>query len=156
MSALAKQTIDNDRVLTISRLFDAPRSVVWRAWLDFNHAASFEGPPAHPMKSMQSDLRVGGRWRNVMRHEGRELPQSGVYREIREPELLAFTFAWEGDDGTRGPETLVTLAFEEVAPGKTRVTLQQGVFPATASRDGHRAGWSRALDAFSQFLASHQ
>ena len=141
----------DERVLVIQRVFDAPRPLVWTAWLDFNHATSFDGPPAHPMKSMRSDLRVGGKWRNVMRHEGSELPQSGVYREIREPELLAFTFAWEAD-GERGVETLVTLTFEEVSPEKTRLTLQQGVFLTTQTRDGHRLGWNRTLDVFTHFL----
>jgi uncharacterized protein YndB with AHSA1/START domain len=153
VSATAKQTIQDDRVLTVTRTFDAPREKVWAAWIDFNHAHHFDGPPGHPMKSMRSDLRVGARWRNVMRHEGRELPQSGVYREIKAPEVLSFTFAWEESDGSRGPETLVTVTFDEIAPGKTRLTLQQGVFPTTQTRDGHRQGWSRALDAFQQFVA---
>jgi uncharacterized protein YndB with AHSA1/START domain len=150
------QTIHDNRVLTVTRMFDAPRKTVWDAWIDFNHANHFEGPPGHPMKSMRSDLRVGGQWRNVMRHEGQELPQSGVYREIKAPDVLSFTFAWEEADGTRGHETLVTVRFEEIAAGKTRLTLQQGVFPTTQNRDGHRAGWNRALDAFQQFVAERR
>jgi uncharacterized protein YndB with AHSA1/START domain len=155
MSASAKQTIHDARVLTVTRVFDARRETVWDAWIDFNHAAHFDGPPEHPMKSMRSDLRVGGAWRNVMRHEDRELPQSGVYREIKAPEVLSFTFAWE-DSGSRGPETLVTVTFEDVSPGKTRLTLQQGVFPTTQIRDGHRQGWNRALAAFQQFVAEQR
>jgi uncharacterized protein YndB with AHSA1/START domain len=147
------QTINDDRVLTVTRLFDAPREKVWAAWIDFNHAEHFDGPPGHPMKSMRSDLRVGGKWRNVMRWEGKELPQGGVYREIKQPEVLSFTFAWETDDVMKSVETLVTVTFDEIARGKTRLTLQQGVFPATQTRDGHRGGWNRALDAFAQFLA---
>ena len=153
MSTQAKQVIDDDRVLVITRTFDAPRAVVWQAWIDFNHAKHWMGPPGHPMKSMESELRVGGKWRNVMRYEGKELPQSGVYREIKEPEVLSFTFAWETDDRMRGVETLVTVTLEELAPDQTRMTFQQGVFPTTQTRDGHRAGWNRALDAFDRFLA---
>jgi uncharacterized protein YndB with AHSA1/START domain len=155
MSASAKQTIHEERVLTVTRLFDTPRENLWDAWIAFNHATHFDGPPEHPMKSMRSDLRVGGAWRNVMRHEGLELPQSGVYREIKAPEVLSFTFAWE-EGGSRGPETLVTVTFEEVSPGKTRLTLQQGVFPTTGARDGHRQGWNRALHAFQQFVAERR
>jgi uncharacterized protein YndB with AHSA1/START domain len=156
MSATAKQTIHDDRVLTVTRIFDAPRDKVWAAWIDFNHARHFDGPPGHPMKSMRSDLRVGGTWRNVMRYEGKELPQGGVYREIKPPELLSFTFAWEIDVGMGGVETLVTVTFEEITPGKTRLTLQQGVFPTTQTRDGHRAGWNRMIDAFQQFVAERR
>jgi uncharacterized protein YndB with AHSA1/START domain len=145
--------IADDRVLTVTHIFDAPRETVWAAWIDFNHAHHFDGPPEHPMKSMRSDLRVGGKWRNVMRYQGNELPQSGIYREIKRPDVLSFTFAWEQEDGSRGPETLVTVTFEEIAPGKTRLTLQQGIFTTTQTRDGHRGGWNRALDAFAQFLA---
>jgi uncharacterized protein YndB with AHSA1/START domain len=156
MSAAAKQTIGDDRVLTVTRTFDAPREKVWTAWIDFNHAQHFDGPPGHPMKSMRSDLRVGGKWHNVMRHDGKELPQSGVYREIKAPDILSFTFAWEEGTGERGVETLVTVRFEDTAPGKTRLTLQQGVFSTTQTRDGHRAGWNRALDAFQQFAAERR
>lgn len=156
MSATAKQNIDDERVLTVTRIFNAPRETVWDAWIDFNHAHHFDGPPGHPMKSMRSDLRVGGTWRNVMRHEGQELPQSGVYREIKAPDVLSFTFAWETDDGMKGVETLVTLTFEEVTPGKTRLTLQQGVFPNTETRDGHRHGWNRMLDTFQEFVAGRR
>lgn len=152
----AAQTINDDRVLTVTRNFDAPREKVWAAWIDFNHAHHFDGPAGHPMKSMRNDLRVGGKWRNVMRYEGKELPQGGVYREVKAPEVLSFTFTWETDDGMKGVETLATVTFEEIAPGKTRLTLQQGVFPTTQTRDGHRGGWNRALDAFTQFLAQRQ
>jgi uncharacterized protein YndB with AHSA1/START domain len=146
----------DDRVLTITRIFDAPREQVWSAWIAFNHAEHFDGPPDHPMKSMRSDLRAGGKWRNIMRYEGKELPQNGVYRDVKAPEVLSFTFAWEQPDGTRGHETLVTLTFEEIARGKTQLTLQQGVFETTQSRDGHRSGWNRALDAFADFLSQYQ
>ena len=142
--------------LEIARVLNAPRKVVWAAWTDFNHAKNWLGPPEHPMKSMQSDFRVGGKWHNVMRHEGKELPQSGVYREIREPELLAFTFAWEEDDGTRGPETLVTVKLEDTGDGKTKLTLMQGPLATASNRDGHRTGWNRALDVFEQFLAERK
>jgi len=152
----ANPKIDDDRVLTVTRIFEASREQLWRAWIDFNHADHFDGPPGHPVKSMRSDLRVGGRWRNVMRLEGQELPQGGVYREIKAPEILSFTFAWETDDGMKGVETLVTVTFEEIAAGKTRLTLQQGVFPTTQTRDGHRQGWNRALDAFQQFVAERR
>jgi uncharacterized protein YndB with AHSA1/START domain len=148
--------IADDRVLVITRDFAAPRALVWQAWIDFNHARNWMGPAGHPMQSMQNDLRVGGHWRNVMRHDGKELPQSGIYREIREPHLLSFTFAWEEPDGSRGHETLVTVRFDEIGPNKTRMTFQQGVFPTTSIRDGHRGGWNRALDAFEEFLAERQ
>lgn len=156
MSPNLNPAIGDDRVLTVTRIFDAPRETVWSAWIDFNHAEYFDGPPGHPMKSMRSDLRVGGTWRNVMRYEGKELPQGGVYREIEKPDVLSFTFAWETDVGIGGTETLVTVTFEEIGPDKTRLTLQQGVFPTTQARDGHRGGWNRMLDGFAQFLAQRQ
>jgi hypothetical protein len=48
------------------------------------------------------------------------------------------------------------VRLDEIAPDKTRMTFQQGVFPTTQSRDGHRGGWNRALDAFEQFLSERQ
>jgi hypothetical protein len=85
MSASPK--IDDDRVLVITREFDAPRALVWAAWIDFNHAQNWMGAPGHPMKSMQNDLRAGGHWRNVMRHDGKEMPRG--WRLPRNPRAAA-------------------------------------------------------------------
>ena len=76
----------------------------------------------------------------------------GTYREIVAHKLLVMTHAWE-ENGKPGPETLVTVRFEDLR-GRTKVTLEQTGFTSEASRDGHRGGWSESLDKLAEHLAS--
>ncbi|MGE3149777.1 MAG: SRPBCC domain-containing protein, partial [Pseudorhodoplanes sp.] len=97
-----------DRALVITRLFDAPRSLVFAAWTDPRHVAKWWGPRDYPAAAMQVEARPGGRWSGVLRHEsGTELRLGGVYHEVLPPERLVFTFSWD-EEGERGMENLVT------------------------------------------------
>jgi uncharacterized protein YndB with AHSA1/START domain len=104
---------------------------------------------------VELDLLPGGAWRACLRstNGGRDLWQSGVYREIAEPERLVFTFAWDQSDGTPGHETQVTVTFEDRA-GKTLMTLRQAAFETNESRDDHRTGWSSSFDRLGEYLSA--
>jgi uncharacterized protein YndB with AHSA1/START domain len=84
---------------------------------------------------------------------GEELWQSGVYREIVPPERLVFTYAWDQDDGSRGPETLVTITFAEHG-GRTTMIFRQALFDTAESRDGHQGGWTSSFERLDEYLAS--
>jgi uncharacterized protein YndB with AHSA1/START domain len=84
---------------------------------------------------------------------GRESWVRGVFREISEPERLAFTWAHENTDGTLGHETLITVTFADLG-GKTRLTLRQGTFESVEARNDHRNGWSSALERLAEHLAA--
>jgi uncharacterized protein YndB with AHSA1/START domain len=142
-----------DRVLTIARVFDAPRDLVWRAWTDPKHLMSWWGPRAHPAENVEADVRVGGRWRHCLRAvgDGSELRHGGVFREVVPPERLVFTFAWE-EEGERGIENVVTVTFAEQG-AKTLMTMQQTPFQSFEERDGHQGGWGSAFDRLDEFLA---
>jgi uncharacterized protein YndB with AHSA1/START domain len=143
-----------DRVLEITRIFDAPRALVFAAWTDPAHLKHWMGPRDHPVVELSGELRQGGAWRNCLRStkDGRDLWQGGVYREIVEPERLVFTFAWDQEDGSPGPETLVTITFDERDGGKTMMTLRQAVFNTRENRDGHRFGWNSSFDRLGDYL----
>ena len=145
-----------DCVLVIEREFHAPRSLVWKMFTDPRHAANWMGPPDYPSVFHEADVRPGGKWRGRLRavDGSRELGQGGEYREVKEPERLAFTFYWDQDDGSRGPETLVEIDFTERG-NKTLMTFRQGVFVTTQNRDGHRVGWNGSFDRFAEYLSSH-
>jgi uncharacterized protein YndB with AHSA1/START domain len=134
------------RELLITRVFDAPRDLVFRMWTDVTHARHWWGPRDYPAVHMEMDVRPGGKWRHCLRAtaDGRELWQHGVFREVVPPERLVFTFVWE-EDGERGLETLVTLTFAD-AGGKTRMTFHHAPFQSDGERDGHRSGWSSSFD----------
>jgi len=144
----------DDRVLVIERMFDAPRALVWKMFADPKHAVAWMGPRTHPSVLHQADVRPGGKWRGCLRAvaDGRELGQGGEYHEVREPERLAFTFYWDEEDGSRGPETLVEIDFAEHGD-KTLMTFRQGVFNTTPNRDGHGGGWNSSFDRLAELLA---
>jgi uncharacterized protein YndB with AHSA1/START domain len=143
-----------ERVLTITRVFDAPRSLVFGAFVDPKQAPQWMGPRNHPVAQLESDVRPGGAWRACLRAAdgSRELWQGGVYREVVPGERLVFTFAWDEEDGGRGPGTLVTIIFADQA-GKTLMSFRQGDFNTEANRDGHRNGWNSAFDRLADTFA---
>jgi uncharacterized protein YndB with AHSA1/START domain len=145
-----------ERVLRLTRRFDAPRELVFRAWTDPAHARRWAGPRGFTATHLEQDLRPGGAWRTCLRRDatGEELWQGGVYREVVVPERLVFSFAWDGEDGRPGNATLVTVTFAE-RDGKTEMTFHQEVFDTMANRDGHQGGWTSAFDRLEEHLAHH-
>ena len=142
-----------DRILVIERVFDAPRDLVWRAFTDLKMARQWMGPRDHPSSSMEGDLRVGGKWRGVLRAAdgSGDLGQGGEYREIEEPEKLVFTFKWDDRPNDPGRETVVTVLLEEKGD-KTRMIFRQELFNTKANRDGHGYGWNSTFDRLAEFL----
>ena len=140
--------------LTITRLFDAPRELVWAAWTEPEQITRWLGPKGWTAHSGGGDLRPGGAWRSCIRSpQGEDLWASGEYREIDPPSRLVFTYAWESPAGERNRETLITIGFAESA-GKTHMTFTQQGLESAESRDGHESGWSQAFDDLAAHLAS--
>jgi uncharacterized protein YndB with AHSA1/START domain len=135
-----------DRVLNMSRVFDAPRSLVFKVWTQPEHLVRWWGCPRTKSATCKIDPRKGGAFRVVMRLEdGTDHRVSGVYKDVTPPERLVFTWAWEDADGNRGHETLVTVTFAEQG-GKTKLTLRQEVFESAEMCDLHREGWTASLE----------
>ena len=142
------------RELVITRVFDAPREIVFRAWTDPEQAALWWGPQGFTTISCQMDVRVGGAYRACMRSpEGTRHCRRGVYREVLKPERLVFTFAWEDASGNPGHQTVITVTFAETG-GKTRLTLHQAIFDTVGACDSHRSGWSSTLERFAEHLGA--
>ena len=99
----------------------------------------------------QSDPKVGGRYRIVMREaNGTEHKVGGVYRTFDPPRKLAFTWAWEGSSD---PETLVTIELREIEGG-TELTLTHTKFGTESARDHHNQGWAGCLAKLERLLAA--
>lgn len=139
------------RELTIMRVFQAPRALVWRAFTEPEHLMKWWGPTHHPAIHMSMDVRPGGQWRNCLRsvETGKELWQHGVFHEVVAPERLVFSFVWE-EEGERGVENIVTITLADQGP-KTLLTLHQAPFQSSGERDGHGEGWGSSFDR----LAAH-
>lgn len=151
---MAASTSTADRELVVTRIIDAPRSLVFKAWTQPEHIARWWGPQGFVTIGCDMDIRIGGRFRFGMRSpQGTEHWKVGLYRDIVEPERIVFTFAWENADGTPGHELLTVVSFAEHGT-KTKLTLHQAVFETTAWRDDHRTGWTSCLERFAEYIAT--
>lgn len=137
--------------LTITRLFDAPRELVFEAWTNPDHLARWWGPAGFHATSCTVRLEEGGRWRTCMTDGTDEHWASGVYHEIVPPERLVFSFSWEEPKGTREHDTLVTVTLDD-RDGKTEMTFHQAIFRTVESRDGHVEGWRESFTDLAAYL----
>lgn len=113
-------TTPSDRELVITRVFDAPRSLVFEAWTRPEHVRRWYGLRSMTTHVCEIDLRPGGRWRWGQRtDDGQEVVFSGEYREIVPPERIVYTEAFEQMPGSG--EVLTTLTFDE-HDGRTTLT----------------------------------
>lgn len=140
--------------LVITRDFDAPRALVFRAWTDPAQMAVWATPQGLQAIGGQSDVRVGGAFRAGMRAaDGQEHWVHGVYRAIVEPERLVMSHGWLDANGMPGHMTEVTVTFEELAPRRTRMHFRQTGFDTRASRNGHEDGWASSFSQLAALLA---
>jgi uncharacterized protein YndB with AHSA1/START domain len=139
--------------LVISRVFDAPRSLVWEAWTDPAQIARWLGPRGFTARVERLDACIGGAYRFHLRApDGTDHWMQGIHREIVPPNRLVNTYVWADADGRpKGPETLLTIILSE-HQGKTTLTLRQTLFQSAAARDAHREGWSSALDCLAELI----
>lgn len=141
--------------VVITRTFDAPRPLVFKAWSAAEHMVRWLGPKNFSAPHCTMDFRPGGAYRAcICSPDGQEYWMRGIYREIVEPERIVFTFSWE-EEGERGRENLVTVTFAEQG-GKTRMTFRQAFFESIEQRDSHHEGWSECIDRLAQFLAGER
>ena len=143
----------SEQELVITRVFDAPRKLVWQAWTDPEKLKHWSGPKGLYDAGERGRAASGGKWRACMvTPDGKELWLGGEYREIVEPSRLVFTHAWD-NQGKPGPETLVTVTLTERG-GKTEMTFRQSGFDSVESRQGHSEGWSECFDLLDEVLRS--
>jgi uncharacterized protein YndB with AHSA1/START domain len=156
--ALRKPATDGTKHgLCITRVFEAPRELVWQAWNDPEMAIQWSGPKQFPAFHVELGKKPGDRWRIGMRGKRPgtdievEMWQGGVLKESVPPELLVYTYAWEKRSAVGLPEdgdpheTTVTVRFEE-KDGKTTMHFHQAFFVTAGERDGHNGGWSSAFE----------
>ncbi len=154
--------------LVITRIFNAPREVVWKAWTDPERLVRWWGPKTFTAPVCQLDLRVGGKYLFCMRSpEGLDFWSTGEYREIVEPERMVYTDSFADAEGNVVPAThygmdadfplemLVTVTFEEYE-GKTKLTLRHSGLPAGTMSDMTGQGWSESFDKLAESLPKTQ
>jgi uncharacterized protein YndB with AHSA1/START domain len=113
-----------DREIVLSRVFNAPRELVFQAWTDAAHISRWFGPKGFTTTTHEMDARVGGLWRFDMKAPaGTVYTNRVVFVEIKAPELLVYD---HGADRDNDPGKFrVTLTFDSQSDGKTVLTLRQ-------------------------------
>ena len=150
MSPRASADVVQKPSLTIKRRLNAPPAKVYAAWTDPTQIKRWFGPTQVETLSAAADVRVGGRFRIVMRApDGEEHDVSGVYREVVPSERLVFTWAWRS---TPERESLVTVTLKADGSG-TMLTLTHEQFFDEPARDRHRNGWTGTLDKLEKLFA---
>jgi uncharacterized protein YndB with AHSA1/START domain len=147
-----------EATVTLTRVFDAPRALVWRAWTEPKHMAQWFGPRGFTSSVPELDVRAGGSLRIVMHGpDGNDYPMKGVFREVKPPERLVFSNIAIDKDGNHLLEGETTVILEEQS-GKTKLTLKtyaKGLVPtAPQMLAGMEAGWSQSLDKLGELVTA--
>ena len=153
-----------ERELVITRIFNAPRTLVWQAWTEPEHLKRWWGPKGFISPACKIDLRVGGKYLFCMQSpEGQNFWSTGVYREIVAPKRIVCTDSFADEAGNVVPAThygmaldfplelQVTVTLEE-QDGKTRMTLRHVGLPSGEMRDLCEEGWNESFDKLAESI----
>ncbi len=174
MTATQTQTATKSPDFVISRVFDAPRDLVWKAFTEAEHMKQWWGPKGFTVFHMKIDLRVGGTCHYGMKApDGTPMWGKFVFREIAAPEriMLVDSFSDEAGGTTRHPlnqawppEMLTIFTFENEPGRKTKFTIRWQAYNATpeeqntfdSNHDSMRMGWGGTLGQLEAYLAKAQ
>ena len=151
-TGLTTYTTPSDREVVITRVFAAPRRLVFECWTSCEHLPNWMlGPEGWTMPICEIDLRPGGTHRSVWRRtDGTEMEIRGVYQEVAPPERLVYTESW----GVDWPETTDTLVLTE-KDGKTTATLTI-LYPSKEAREAAlRTGMKEGMEQSFRHLDSY-
>jgi uncharacterized protein YndB with AHSA1/START domain len=148
---------NEEQELVLTRVFDAPRELVFKAWTDPKCVAQWWRPRGFTNPVCELDVRPRGAIRIHMRGpDGTVYPMTGVYQEVVEPERIVFTSAALDAEGNALFELLTTVTFAEQG-GKTKQILRARVIKRTAQAaqylKGMEAGWTQSLEHLAECLA---
>ena len=143
--------------VTLTRIFDAPRELVWKAWTDPAMLARWWGPHGFTNPRCEADVRAGGK---ILIHmqapDGTIFPMTGTFDEVAEPECLVFRAVPVDDNGTALLESLTTVTFHDLG-GRTKVIVHASAAPLQPVVDqmlkGMEAGWSQSLERLAELVA---
>lgn len=148
----------NDRELVVTRIIDAPRERVYRAWTDPKLLVQWFAPRPWTTSSCEIDLRPGGVCNTVMRDpDGKAYPNTGVYLEVVKNEKIVFTDAYEAGWRPSGKPFMTVFVTLEDLGGKTRYTARVLHWTA-ADREAHEQmgfheGWGQCTDQLAEIVA---
>jgi len=158
MTVTAVRKDPQRRTLTVEAEFDAPVERVWQLWADPRQLERWWGPPAYPATFTKHDLAPGGRVEYHMTGPAGDQPHGHWdILEVEPPRRILLHDACGTADGIPNPENTIRVEIEEVAPGRTRMSIET-VFPSTAAMEqalanGTDVGLSQAVSQIEAILA---
>jgi uncharacterized protein YndB with AHSA1/START domain len=156
---LARASAGHD--LTLTRVIDAPRALVWRAWTDPDRLAMWWGPRGFTSPVCRIEARPGGAWHiDMQAPDGTVYPCRGTYVEVVEPERLVYTDVVDPNDpawaGAPPPSCVHVIEFEDLGR-KTRLTVTMRMATAAereaTARSGAMESWAEILDRLAAVMA---
>jgi uncharacterized protein YndB with AHSA1/START domain len=160
MTTTADATPASDRELVLTRIIDAPRAKLFRAWTEPELMKQWFTPRPWTTPVIEIDLRPGGANLIVMRGpDGQEMPNRGVYLEVVKDEKLVFTDAYtKAWEPSGKPFMTVIITFEDVVVSKTRYTARVRHWTAadreTHEKMGFHQGWGQCADQLAALVAT--
>lgn len=127
-------SLPGDVEIVLSRVFDAPRELVWKVWTQAEHLANWWGPRGFSLTTHQREFKPGGVWRYVMHGpDGRDYENQTTFLEIVEPEMLSYKHGGAAD--VEPVSFQVTVKFELADGGKQTKVTMRSIFPNKQARD---------------------
>ncbi len=163
---MANETVNEVQQMTITRVFDAPRELVWKAWTDPKYVMQWWGPKGFTSPVCTMDFREGGKFLTCMKTpDGQEFWNAGEYHEIVPHQKIVSSMYFADSEGNRvNPEHYgieheaiedahdVTL-FEDLGNGQTKLTFIGNESMESAKESGQLEGWNEILDKFAAVVA---
>ena len=157
---------NNKKEITITRIFDVPRMLMWKAWTDPKTLKQWWGPKDFTSSVAKMDVRVGGKYlTNMISPDGEEFWSTGVYRDVIPLELLVITDSFADKEGNVVPATIygfdksfpeelnIKVTFKEHQE-KTELTLIHSGLNNISEKDKNdmKEGWSQSLDKLEKYV----
>jgi uncharacterized protein YndB with AHSA1/START domain len=151
----------------ITRIFDAPRELVWKAWTDPKYVTQWWGPKGFSSPFCEIDFRIGGRFRYCMKTpEGQEFWTGGEYQEIVPLEKIVYSMFFADADGNKvqsehygiehkaDENAFDSITFEDIGNGQTKITYCGNETMEDAASSGQLEGMNQTFDKIAAVLAS--
>jgi len=157
---MAAQTASSGTTVRVRRIFSAARPRVFRAWTELEALKHWmcRDVESHEVRFLQLDVRPNGRYEiEVKTPEGVTYIGGGVYRDVKPPEKLSFTWIWKRmpeklDASIQEEDSLVTVEFFERGADSTEVVLTHEKLTTEESRNSHKKGWEGCFDKLAEYL----
>ena len=163
---MANSAVSEVERMVITRIFDAPREIVWKAWTDPQYVMQWWGPKGFTSPACKMDFREGGKFLCCMRTpDGQEFWNGGEYHEIVPHEKIVSSMYFSDSNGNKVEaaaygieheaieDAYDVVTFEDLGGGKTKLTFVGNETMENAKSSGQAEGWDQILDKFAGVVA---